>query len=268
MEAAIRLSADLDEAAIIQMHAALLEGARPDLVGEYRREQVWIGGRLPHDADFVPPHHERVPHAMRDLIEFVSRTDLPVLVHAAIAHAQFETIHPFPDGNGRTGRAIVHAMLHSGDLVRHTTIPVSAGLLGDVDGYFAALAAYRRGDAQPIVLAFAAAALRGVAHARDLGERIRELNDGWRAALGELRADAAAHRLVEATIGQPVLTSRVAADLIGSSVQTALAALEQLTDRGILTLASSRRRNRVWLNPQVIDALDDFAARATRRGRA
>src|SRR5665811_1759860 len=89
----------------------------------WREQQVWIGGSRfgPHEADFVPPHHDRVPAGIADLAAFMARTDIPVLTHAAIAHAQFETIHPFPDGNGRVGRALVHALLKAGGLARSVT---------------------------------------------------------------------------------------------------------------------------------------------------
>ena len=265
MEAAIRLADDLDHHAIIRMHEILLGPDRPELVGRYRVEQVWLGGRLPHDAEFVPPHHDRVPAAMDDFVRFTRRTDLPVLAHAAIAHAQFETIHPFPDGNGRAGRSILQAMLRRGGLLRHTTIPVSSGLLGDLDRYFDALRAHQLGDPNPIIAVVGSSALRGLANARVLAEDIGALQSTWATALRGLRADAAARRLATATIAQPVISSKVAAELLATSTQTALTALDALAERGILTLDRSRRRNRIWVNEPVLRALDEFADRSLRR---
>ncbi len=92
--------------------------------------------------------HDRVSAAISDLIRFLRRDDLPVLPQAAIAHAQFETIHPFTDGNGRAGRALLHSMLRSKALTRSVTVPVSAGLLADTGAYFEALTAYREGDSR------------------------------------------------------------------------------------------------------------------------
>jgi Fic/DOC family len=91
----------------------LLRGSQPEHAGKWRDQPVWIGGGdlSPHNADFVPPHHSRVEPAIADLVRFMDRDDMPPLVQAAIAHAQFETIHPFPDGNGRTGRALVQSLL-------------------------------------------------------------------------------------------------------------------------------------------------------------
>lgn len=105
MSAAIELSSCIDAAAILAMDATLLGHTEPDIAGRWRDQQVWIGGSDlgPHGAMFVPPSHHRVPAAIDDLITFMGRDDIPTLAHAALAHAQFETIHPFPDGNGRTG---------------------------------------------------------------------------------------------------------------------------------------------------------------------
>src|SRR6266545_2221803 len=107
MQAAVDLASRLDAEAILAMHQALMHPDHEDFAGRWRTEQVWIGGSDygPHSADFVPPHHDHVPALMADLTRFIQRDDIPTLVQAAIAHAQFETIHPFPDGNGRTGRA-------------------------------------------------------------------------------------------------------------------------------------------------------------------
>ena len=159
MHAAMDLAERLDGDAILAMHRVLMKARWPDIAGRWREQQVWIGGGRfgPRDADFIPPHQDRVLAGISDLSAFMARTDIPVLTHAAIAHAQFETIHPFPDGNGRVGRALVHALLKAGGLARTVTVPVSAGLLGDTDTYFAALTAYRAGDPEPIVKVMAEA---------------------------------------------------------------------------------------------------------------
>ncbi|MCD0174270.1 Fic family protein, partial [Micrococcus luteus] len=113
MGAASRLAADLDEPALLAAHRALMDGQEHARPGAYRDAQGWIGGGVPtpHTAQFVPPHPERLRAGMDDLFAYLRRTDVPALVQAAIAHAQFETIHPFADGNGRTGRVLVHAVL-------------------------------------------------------------------------------------------------------------------------------------------------------------
>lgn len=267
MEAALVLADDIDEQSIIAMQSALIGSFAPELTGKWRDEQVWIGGGSlsPHLAEFVPPHHERVAAAMDDLVAFVGRLDIPVLAHVAIAHAQFETIHPFPDGNGRTGRAIVQAMLRHRDVTTNITVPVSAGLLHDVDRYYDALNSYRHGDIGPIVAAFARAAGYAVINGRQLVEDIREVQSGWEEKMRGLRSDAAARRVAVLAIAHPVLNYDLVARELAIAPTTALRALEALVDRGILRPANSNRRNRVWLAEPVLRSLDDFAARAGRR---
>ena len=265
MEAAIALSDELSHHSLIRMHDALLSGSNPGIVGDYRAEQVWIGGPLPQSARFVPPHHERVPLAMDDLIRFTQRTDLPVLVHAAIAHAQFETVHPFPDGNGRVGRALLHAMLRHGGVLRHVAVPVSAGLLTDIDSYFDALTRYREGDPAPIVDVFASAAVAALVNAERLAKDLAELELRWEATLTGIRSDAVARRLATATIGQPVLNLATAVALTGASKPAVGNGLAQLVERGVLTAGNSKKRNRIWVNGDVLDALTAFAERSGRR---
>lgn len=152
MEQAVeRARASVD--GIVDMHRILLAESAPDIAGKLREQQVWIGGSdfSPSGAVFVPPGAESVEKLMADLGRFMQRTDIPALAHAAVAHAQFETIHPFADGNGRTGRALVHVMLKERRLTTSSALPISAGLLTDSAGYFAALNAYRDGDVDPIV---------------------------------------------------------------------------------------------------------------------
>jgi Fic family protein len=205
---------------------------------------------------------------MADLIAFTRRVDLPVLAHAAIAHAQFETIHPFPDGNGRTGRALLHAMLRHGGLLRHLAVPVSAGLLTDVDGYFDALTAYRSGDPDAIVQVFAAASLRALDNATRLAEAIASLQAEWDEKLSGIRADATARAIATATLEYPVINLGTAVRATGASKPAVTNGLAQLVDRGVLAPGNSKRRRRVWVNQDVLDALDAFAVRAGRRVQA
>lgn len=267
MEAALALAEDIDNASIITMHEALLGDSAPHMTGGYRQEQVWIGGQLPQKASFVPPHHDRVPPAMDDLIAFIRRVDIPVLAQVAIAHAQFETIHPFPDGNGRTGRALAHAMLRHGGVLRHLAVPVSAGLLTDLERYFDALTAFRRGDAEPIVSVFSDAALKAVANADELASDIGAARVEWSHKLSGIRSDAVARTLAELSIEYPVLNATTAAHVTGASRPAVTNGLEALVERGVLTRGNSAQRNRTWINNDVLDALTAFAERTGRRAR-
>ena len=264
MQAALRLAERLDADAILTMHAALMDG-RAD-AGRWRSEQVWIGGDSfgPHGAAFVAPHQSRVEAAIGDLIGFAQRLDLPVLVQTALAHAQFETIHPFSDGNGRTGRALVHAMLRGHGLTRAVTVPVSAGLLTDTATYFQALTAYREGRIAPIVATFADASFAAVANGRRLIADLQAVRDAW-ATRVRARRDSAAWRLVDLLLRQPVVDTGAVARELELPAANALRPIGPLVDAGVLTEFTGFRRNRMWQAREVLDALDAFAERARRR---
>lgn len=267
MRAALELADDLDPAAILTVHRALLQQSDPTIVGRWRDEQVWIGGGpvSPHNASFVPPHHDRVPVLMADVMEFARRDDLSVVAQIAIAHAQFETIHPFPDGNGRTGRALVQAMLRAGGVTKNVTVPVSAGLLSDTDGYFRALTAFRSGDAGPIIEALSEAAFAAVRNGRMLEKDITDLAAAWDVAV-RARADSSVHGLKRLLLRQPVVTIGIVVRELDVSEPAADASVQKLVRAGILTQTSANRRNRHWQATEVLTALDAFAARARRQG--
>lgn len=266
MNAAISLSDDLDTEAILTMHRALLERSAPDIVGRWRDEQVWIGGGSvsPHNAAFVPPHHDRVPALMDDVMTFSRRVDLPAMVQVAIAHAQFETIHPFPDGNGRTGRALVQGMLRAAGVTKNVTVPVSAGLLGDTDGYFSALTAYRAGDVRPIIEAMSEAAFAASANGRILERDITAIEARW-ASVIEARRHSSVHALMTLLLRQPVVTVELAARELEITKTAASNSVTKLVDAGILTQSGAGRRNRHWQADEVLAALDAFGARARRK---
>ncbi|WP_149359426.1 Fic family protein [Lolliginicoccus suaedae] len=267
MRAALDLADRLSPGAILAMHQALMDGIDPR-AGHWRDEQVWIGGTTygPHDAAFIPPHHEHVPALIDDLTAFLQRTDMPVLVLAAIAHAQFETIHPFTDGNGRTGRALVHSVLRGRGLARNVTIPISAGLLTDTNRYFDALTFYRDGDPGSIVAAFAEAAFAATSNGRALVADLRGISDHW-ATVITARRGASAWMLADLLLRQPIVDAASVAAKLGMAPQNALRAIGPLVDAGILTEFTGQQRNRMWQARAVLGAIDAFADRARRRAR-
>jgi len=269
MAAALALAADINEASILTMHEALMESVDPSNAGRWRTEQVWIGGSHlgPHHADFVPPQDSRVVPAIGDIVDFIRRDDLPVLVQAAIAHAQFETIHPFIDGNGRTGRALVHSMLRNKELTRNVTVPISAGLLADTDAYVEGLSAYRQGEPAGIIEQFAQAAFRAVGNGRELVGDLRRIRQRWQDAV-RIRSDSAAWRLADLLIRRPVLNAPVIATELGVDTGNVHRYTGPLLDSGILTATTDGKRNQVWRSVEVLEALDAFAARAGRRTAA
>ncbi|WP_183095639.1 Fic family protein [Nocardioides stalactiti] len=220
----------------------------------------------------MPPRDSRVEGAIKDLCAFAERTDLPLLAHAAIAHAQFETIHPFNDGNGRAGRALVHVILRNGGATTRTTVPVSAGLLSDTDAYDDALTAYRLGDANPVVIEFTRAAFAAVRNGQQLATDLKSLHDGWSHQL-RARKDAVAWRVLPFLLRQPSVTSKVVQEVMKVTQPAADNALRQLHEIGALSKPTTvhgdgQKRNVVWQAKEVLEALDRFGDRARRNPRA
>jgi len=260
MEAATELAEEVSIGSVLEMHRRLLDGVDPE-AGSLRTQQVWIGGSAvgPHLATFVPPHQSRVTKALDDLVDFCHRDDLSPLIQIAIAHAQFETVHPFTDGNGRTGRALVQSMLKGSGLTAHTTVPLSAGLLVDVERYFGALTAYRAGDPNPIVSEFSRAARYAAAEGQELVDDLDRIRVESASRL-VARSDSAVWALNDLLIRQPVVNTAYVSKALGISKVSAQTSIDRLEAAGTLTESTKKVRHRVWQANEVIARLDEFAA--------
>jgi len=269
MTSAIALANHIDAQAILEMHAELLKASASDIAGRWRDEQVWIGGSDlgPHNAMFVPPHHRHIPGAIDDLLAYIDRDNIPVLVHAAIAHAQFETIHPFADGNGRTGRALIHALLRNKKLTRNVTVPISAGLLANTDGYFDALNHYQGGNPIAIVEQITRASFAAVANGRRLVGDLRTVRADWQEVVKARRATNT-WRIADLLLAHPVVNASFISEQLSIPKSNIYRSIVPLIDAGVLVEFTDSRRSKVWRAPQVLRALDDFAARSGRRKRA
>lgn len=259
---------------LLEIHRRLLSGTRLESHGgRFRSEQNWIGGSAfnPCSAEYVPPPHELVPDLVADLCEFCNDDSLPAVAQAAIAHAQFETIHPFVDGNGRVGRALIHLVLRRRGVVSRALPPVSLILATWAQEYVEALTATRYVGPAASVAAreglnrwvglFAAAAKRAVADADAFEDRIQLLERTWRERLGRVRANSAADLLLRKLPGAPILTVQSAAELIGRSTQATNEAITRLTEAKVLSQTTVGRRNRAFEAPEVIRAFTDLERR-------
>jgi Fic family protein len=266
MSEAVRSTDATTVDSIRTMHRLLLEPSAPDIAGMFRADPVWIGGSDAHPVDslFVPPTPGRVPALMEDLTEFMTRTDVPTLVLVAVSHAQFETVHPFVDGNGRTGRALMHTLLRHHGVCTNGTLPLAAGLLEDTATYFDALDSYRSGDIDAIVQLIARAALRGADLGAWLGRELTELRDSWQDRV-HARKDASDWRVLDALVRHPVVDVSVISNEVRISSANARKALDRLEGDGILVSAQIAKGRRAWRSPEVLELLDEFAERAGRR---
>jgi Fic family protein len=259
---------------LLEIHRRLLAGTRLEPHGgEFRRVQNWIGGSdfNPCSADYVPPPHEFVPELIDDLCAFCNADDLPAVVQAGIAHAQFETIHPFVDGNGRTGRAIIHLVLRRRGLALRVLPPVSLILATLSRGYVSGLTASRyvgpptssdaSAGANLWVATFAGACIRSVADAMAFESRAANLEEQWRERIGRVRANSATDLLLHRLAGAPVLTAESAATLLGRTFKPANDAIQRLVQARVLRQITIGRRNRAYEAPDIIDAFTDLERR-------
>lgn len=251
-------------------HRLLVGTSRDEHAGRIRTEQNWIGGSSynPCRAAFVPPPHEHVEALLEDLCAFCSTDDLPPTVQAAIAHAQVETIHPFVDGNGRTGRALIQIILRRRGLAPHVVPPVSLVLATWATDYIDALTDTRyRGSWSSIaahgglnrwVALFATATRRSVADAEAYEARVGMLKAEWRARLSPVRAGSSIDLLIDGLPGAPIVTVRSAAQLIDRSEQAVNEAVPRLVAAGVLKQTTLGRRNRAFEAPELLDAFTDL----------
>ncbi len=269
MDAAIRRAAEPESLRVedlLAIHAELMQRSRtPDLAGVVRATQNWIGGSSFHPlaASFVPPPPDRVEPLLRDLIDYVNRDEHSPLVQAAIAHAQFETIHPFADGNGRTGRALVHVVLRRRGLAKRLVPPVSLVLATWSRDYVGGLMAFRHTAqsqsttrsraAHDWIRTFAAATHRACLDAQEYADSLGELVASWRRRLGRARRDSASARLLSVLPGSFVFTVSSASRAIGRSVVSTSLAVKRLEAAGIVTQRGpARQRYRAFEAREVI----------------
>jgi len=247
---------------LLAIHHTLLTGTSEQrFAGLIRQDQNWIGGRglNPADATFIPPPEDRVTALLDDLVVFVNRNDLPAVAQAAIVHAQFETIHPFGDGNGRAGRALIHVILRRRDVAPAFVPPVSVVLATNARLYVAGLVDYRNGQVDSWVATFADA-LTAAAQATT---RLWQLIDAHLASLldraGSPRADSVARSIILGLPAQPVVSADTAATRYQVTPTAARAALNRLEAAGVLIPTRiGRRRDREWINDELFQLLDAF----------
>lgn len=256
---------------ILAIHRRLLEGAPHGsrIAGGFRSTQNWIGGNdyNPCGADFVPPPPEEVPRLLDDLSFIINDDLLPPLVQAALVHAQFETIHPFDDGNGRTGRALVHVVLRRRGVAPQFVPPISVVFASDRGRYISGLTSFRESCEDGVlkwIEHFAAATHRAARLATAYVHALRDLQESWRERLRTLgwnpRADAAAWAVINALPAHPMISAPVAEAMTGRDRSRIYEAIGQLTAAGVLLPLSAGRRNRWWEAAGLLELIEQLEA--------
>jgi cell filamentation protein, protein adenylyltransferase len=250
---------------IKELHARLMDGIDYNgTPGQYRGKQNWIGGgRSIYNATYVPPPHGNVQACMDDLETLLQYSPseeeqmvLSVITRMAIAHAQFESIHPFIDGNGRVGRILLPLMLAA----EGYPPAYLAGYLKDNQrDYYDTLAGVQLKDKWADWVRFFALGVEAAAQESiRTGLALERVLTKWKGAVDGLglRSHSVLHRLPELMIGTPILTAGKAKDALGVSFPSASAALGKMEEMGVLTRPNKYRRNRVFVATEVIDILN------------
>lgn len=252
-------------------HRALMKDVprEQESAGKFRKVQNWIGGsdHSPLGAIFLPPPAERVEDLMKDLLAFANRDDIPALVQATIAHAQFETIHPFADGNGRIGRALVNAILRRRNITTRVVVPIASFLVASRDAYFDDLDLYRDGHLANILTRFTTAAEVASAEASRMALALGDLPEIWKKRIGTVRSGGSTSKLLEVLISNPVFSAEELIGVIGRNPSSIYNAISKLRDSQILIPLSSSLRNQIWGAVEVLQELENLDRRISARGK-
>lgn len=236
--------------------------------GRTRREPL---AKETPTARHVGPPAEALPGLLGDLVVYINRFDGVPLLRAAVAHAQFEPIHPFPDGNGRTDRALIQFMLPRERIINRGTLPVSSALMLERPRYFDTLDAFRvvcaaddqarSAAARPWIEMLAEAICHACLLHDRLNSHVEALQQRWaaQAAAHRIRSSSAASRLLGHLPRHPVITAASARELLDTNERTARHAVARLAEAGILEQRSAGRRNRVFECGDMMDAFTESA---------
>lgn len=253
LERAVALASEVDELTrehLLDVHRLLFAGTRDEhLGGLVREEQNWIGGAAssPRNAEFIPPPHELVPDLLDDLCAFCNREDVPTVIQAAIAHAQFETIHPFLDGNGRLGRLLITFLLCERGVLDKPVLYLSHYFKAHRQEYYDRLQAVRdNGDWEGWLAFFLKGIVEVSAQAADTARRILALREEHRSLIAERlgRAAGNGHRVLQHLYVRPIVSTTEVEELLSTTFGGANQIVRRLTELGILMKITGQARHR------------------------
>jgi Fic family protein len=245
----------LDLESIIDLNKLLLSNGNIDI----RKRINWIGtpNSLPQEASYVPPHPDYLELYMSQFISFCKRNDIHPLIQAAFAHAYFEIIHPFEDGNGRVGRILIQLILKEKLFLEHLYMPFSVGIVKDQKRYVNALDEFKLGNFEPIIIVLLENALGLVPKVYHALERLLELKQSWRDKLN-LRQDALAWKMLDDFITQPVFDVKYIKEKHNANDQAVRNNIEELIKVGIISPIGNNKRDVAYESKEVLDLLDQF----------
>jgi Fic family protein len=260
--------AGITEQAILAAHQTLMKSDPTEVhfAGSWRTMQNWIGGSnyAPRNTLYVPPPAETVKTYMADLLAFAHRQDMDPLVQATLVHAQFESIHPFTDGNGRIGRALINAVLRYRGVTSRTIVPLASALVANTERYFDALGSYRVGDLAPLLRDFVSGTRIAAEETQVAAGTLVNLKAMWHDRL-ETREGSASRRLIDVLLDVQTVTSQWVEKELELTPRSALGGIDELEEAGIVTEITGRKRNRVWVVTEVMAELEELNRRIGAR---
>lgn len=257
MRTALKLEDTLSVSLILEVHRTLMKTTQNDQAGVFRDQAVWIGGTdySPHDALFVPPHQDHIDFYLEDLISYSKRIDVNPIVKAAIIHAQFETIHPFIDGNGRTGRTLLHKTLKDDGVLQNVTLPLSAGLLNHTNEYMNAILSFQNGNPLPIIEQVFNAIELAMSIGHQLSEAVSQVIKRWENLIEE-RKNASIWKLLYLLIEQPVIDSKYLSTHLQITRRAATNLINSAVNYGILRRIGTERRGVFYQSDELIEIMN------------
>lgn len=250
----------------MEIHRTLMKSTYQEVIGGWLRDDyIWIGGTTPQRAAYVAPPADRVGQYLDDLCEYMNRTDIEGITQAAVAHAQFESIHPFADGNGRTGRCLIQALLHNSGLVGVVPIPFSQVVTGNPKLYIEGLTAFREGRDGQWIESFARILRAAAEETITAGEAANDLLDAWKSKLQGFRRHSTSQQLPEILMGWPVLNAATVERELNVSREAARLGLLDLARLGILKEVNVGKNQRQYIAPEALALTNKLEQRLRTR---
>lgn len=261
MQNAISIEEKLNLNIIKKIHFYLMKESDLDIAGNIRSSAVWVGGTnySPHNSIFTPPHFSKLDYLLKDFIEFSNRVDINPIVKAAILHAQFETIHPFLDGNGRVGRALIHKSLKDDDVIKSVSLPISAGLLNNTKNYMQALKYYQEGNPYPIIEELVNAIEIALMIGDIVSKEISNIISKWESKIKE-RKTSSIYKLIYLLIEHPVVNSMFIAKSLNITIRSANLLIDRAVNYGILKQFGNAKRGILYQASDFIDIFEKVSS--------
>jgi len=245
----------IDRDTIVKINSKVMNDEGVDI----RTEVNWIGksNSIPHTADFVPPHPEHLEKNINEFIKFCKRDDIHPLLQAAFAYAYFETIHPFIDGNGRTGRILIQVLLKEKGYLDELHVPFSMGLIKNNQRHIEALNEFRKGNYNSIIELFLENSLAVVPLIYNTLNELINIKNSWLSKVSA-RSDALVWDIIDELIYQPVISVNYIKDKYKANDQAVRNNFNILEEANIISKIGNSKRNVMYEAKEVITIIDEL----------